>query len=102
MAREKIGDLLYDLVNEVAKSRVRLCEADEFGIVESAYAASLGLDVAIKNGHVPSSPETLRKLRSAKGKLKRELQEWEEEAADELEVDTEPTPKGAPKKKATV
>jgi len=90
MPREQLGDVLYDLVHEVAKSRAKLCEDNEFAIVESAYAAALALDHALKDGHVPASAETLRKLRSAKGKLKRELQEWEEEPEPDLEVDTAP------------
>lgn len=99
MAREKLGDVCYDLVNEVAKSRAVLCEAGEFNVVEGAYAAALALDHALKNNHIPASPETLRKLRSAKGKLKRELQEWDEEPDEDLDVDTTPATKTKPAKK---
>lgn len=100
MAKEPLGNVLYDLIAEVAKNRTALCEADQHEVVESAYAAACALDKALKASTIPSSPETLRKLRSAKGKIKRELQEWDVEAEEpDVDVETATPPKGAAGKK---
>lgn len=96
-AKEPLGNTLYDLIAEIAKQRKTLCEEDQFVIVEGAYAAARALDKALKAGTVPASPETLRKLRSAKGKLKRELEEWEVDTEEpESETETKTTPKETP------
>ena len=91
-AKEPLGNTLYDLIAEIAKQRKGLCEDDQFVIVEGAFAAAAALERALKANTIPASPETLRKLRSAKGKLKRELQEWEVDAEEPAAEEAPATP----------
>jgi hypothetical protein len=98
VAKELLGDVFYDLVAEVTKQREKLCEAKHDDIVEAAYTAARVLERGLKTQQIPAAPETLRKVRSAKRKLKAELEHWQGEYEDdELEVDM--APQGAAKKK---
>jgi hypothetical protein len=98
MAKELLGDVFYDLVAEVTKQREKLCEAHHDEIVESAHTAARTLERGVKQGQIPASPETLRKVRSAKRKLKAELEHCQGEFEDD-ELDVEMAPQGAAKKK---
>lgn len=102
MAKELLGDVFYDLVAEITKQREKLCNTHD-DIVESAHTAARVLERGLKAADIPASPETLRKVRSAKRKLKAELEHWQGEFEDD-ELDVETAPPEAPaksKKKGT-
>lgn len=90
MARkEPLGDLLFDLVNEVKGDGEFYLEEGCADLVEKALACAKALEQGIKADVIPvSSPSVLRNLGSTKRRLKKLLEEHYADYDDEdVDVD---------------